>query len=286
MNTMASEPTTGLPIERIVATSDLSAFADLAITRSMVLAEHHGASLIIVHACAANETAEAERSLRDRAERIGAGDAEIDVRVGPPFVEIIRAAREVDADLIVTGAHGPSWHPLALTGSTAERVARKGDRPVLVVRQRAVTPYRRVVTAIDASQHAVEALEYALRLFDDADHSVVHGVKVLGTAKLRVIDPPGIRKLEDSALDAATDTIATLLEGVWTGGPAIIRYGDAAEVVADFATEWDADLVVAGTRGVGALPYVLLGSTAQRILRESPTDVMLVRHGPVAFELP
>ncbi|HUP00358.1 MAG TPA: universal stress protein [Gemmatimonadota bacterium] len=56
------------------------------------------------------------------------------VRHGKPFIEIIRAARDLTADVIVVGSHGQSGVAEALFGSTAEKVVRKASCAVLVVR--------------------------------------------------------------------------------------------------------------------------------------------------------
>lgn len=53
---------------------------------------------------------------------------------GPPFVEIIRYAREKDIDLIVLSTHGRTGLIHALMGSVAEKVVRKAPCPVLTVR--------------------------------------------------------------------------------------------------------------------------------------------------------
>jgi len=53
---------------------------------------------------------------------------------GPPFLEIIRYAKQHDVDLIVMGTHGRSALVHALMGSVAEKVVRKAPCPVLTVR--------------------------------------------------------------------------------------------------------------------------------------------------------
>ena len=53
---------------------------------------------------------------------------------GPPGAEIVKAAREWEADLIVIGSHGRHGITRALLGSVAEAVMREAPCPVLVVR--------------------------------------------------------------------------------------------------------------------------------------------------------
>lgn len=61
-------------------------------------------------------------------------DAVTHVRHGKPFLEIIRAARDLEADVLVIGSHGQSGLSETLFGSTAEKVVRKAPCAVLVVR--------------------------------------------------------------------------------------------------------------------------------------------------------
>lgn len=56
------------------------------------------------------------------------------LRVGAPFVEIVRAAETEGADLIVLGTHGRSGLAHVLLGSVAERVVQKAGCAVLTVR--------------------------------------------------------------------------------------------------------------------------------------------------------
>ena len=60
---------------------------------------------------------------------ISAGIAE-----GVPYVEIVRGAKALHADLIVIGTHGRTGLAHMMLGSVAERVVRTSDVPVLTVR--------------------------------------------------------------------------------------------------------------------------------------------------------
>jgi len=61
-------------------------------------------------------------------------DVEKMVVRGVPFAEIIKTARDKNADMIVIGTHGRTGIDHILFGSTAEKVVRKAACPVLTVR--------------------------------------------------------------------------------------------------------------------------------------------------------
>jgi universal stress protein A len=56
------------------------------------------------------------------------------IRHGAPFLEIIRCAEQIEADMIVCGTHGRTGLKHAIIGSVAEKVVRKSPCPVLSVR--------------------------------------------------------------------------------------------------------------------------------------------------------
>jgi nucleotide-binding universal stress UspA family protein len=61
---------------------------------------------------------------------------ETTILFGVPFVEIIKAARDKDIDLIVIGTHGRTGLAHMLIGSVAEKVVRKAPCPVLSVKSK------------------------------------------------------------------------------------------------------------------------------------------------------
>ncbi len=73
--------------------------------------------------------------LRDEADKMGVQIRTVK-REGIPADEIVKAAEEDDADLIVIGSFGQSALEKLLLGSVAEKVIRHAPCPVLVVRNK------------------------------------------------------------------------------------------------------------------------------------------------------
>ncbi len=67
-----------------------------------------------------------------------------------PFLEVLKAAREIPTDLIVLSTHGRTGLAHVLMGSVAERVVQKSPCPVFTVRPRAlkIPPEENVLSAI------------------------------------------------------------------------------------------------------------------------------------------
>ena len=80
-------------------------------------------------------TQAAHHALEALADEVGVPDAML--RDGPPAREILAAARERQAAMIVMGTHGRKGLAHALLGSVAEKVIRESDVPVLTVRTEA-----------------------------------------------------------------------------------------------------------------------------------------------------
>ena len=78
---------------------------------------------------------QAERALDAVAQRADGVALTSAVREGRPAAEICGYAREVDADLIVSGTRGRHGENRLLLGSVAEELVRRAPVPVLSVRQ-------------------------------------------------------------------------------------------------------------------------------------------------------
>ncbi|BAU50201.1 universal stress protein [Sulfurifustis variabilis] len=294
-------------LQAIVAATDLSPRAGHALARAIRLAREHGARLtaLTVVERAFSESpgsdsalraifrvsdgveeevlAGAERELRDEVARLARGKplaCDVRARLGSAFGEILNAARDTQADLIVLGAHGRHYLRGLLLGTTAARVARHGERSVLVVRKPASRPYRRVIVATDFSEHARRALRRARRLAPAAGIDLFHAYELWYEYRLRTgITSDEVQRLHLDYETQARERLAALAReaGLDPGvTPCVVRYGYAGNLVVKAAAERRADLVVVGTRGLTGLNYALLGSVAEHVLRESPCDVLVV----------
>jgi nucleotide-binding universal stress UspA family protein len=57
-----------------------------------------------------------------------------------------------------------------------------------------------------------------------------------------------------------------------------VRSGDPANEILQAAAELKSDLIVTGSRGLGTLDRLVLGSVARNVLIHAPCSVLIVRH--------
>ncbi|HEX9625775.1 MAG TPA: universal stress protein [Acidiferrobacterales bacterium] len=298
------------PIRRILAASDLSERADHALARAARLAGEHGAALTALSVVepqapggaedwlwpqgALPADLEAQVLAETRAQlaaRPGALGARVVVRAGKPFVEIIQEARADGAELIALGAHGGHYLQDLLLGTTAERVVRKSDRPVLVVKREPHSGYARVLVPLDFSEPAREALALAARAAPQARFTLLHAYDIWYEGRLRTggMTDEAIAQLHRDYAQQARGRMRTLARDAGLDvddADCLVRHGYPPTVIVQALRERDADLAVLGSHGRSGLRYVLLGSVAEHVLRESPCDVLVVHPKIAGFELP
>ena len=198
---------------------------------------------------------------------------------GRPCEAILDVADAVDAALVVIGPHGEHRGRLMdrLLGTTALRVVRHARRPVLVVggdgsRAFEVAAGRpsRVLVGVDFASGGAAALA-AARAFPGAELLLAHAMEDPFAADDTPLDWGELRSrwredLETRLMDLAGSSDARFL----------VAAGDPGRLLPRLAIEHRADLLVVGTHQGGALSRLLLGSTAERVLRESPVPVLVV----------
>jgi nucleotide-binding universal stress UspA family protein/predicted transcriptional regulator len=215
-------------------------------------------------------------------------DVATETAAGDPVDAILAASGRHGAAMIVMATHGRGGVERAAMGSVADKVMRLGDRPTLLVRP----PYlpvplrpvdlRRLMVPLDGSPLAEAALAPAVELAAaaGADLALVRvepwrteGVAPLGTV------PEFVRLEEEAAAEAQAylDSVCRRLPGGIEVSPYVLR-GRPAETLIDFARHEHIDLIVMTTHGRGGLRRLVLGSTADAVVRAG-VPALLVRPG-------
>ncbi len=214
---------------------------------------------------------------------------EVTLVVGHPLHEILQHAKHLHAALLVAGITGAGDHP-AGAGSVSAKLARKAAANVLLVRAGHDTPFAKIVACLDFSTHSAHVAE-AARDFAFADGKVVDFLHVWADpgALLGVIAPfgePGL-SMPAGAMPTREEQVARLqhqlhqeVRDFAAGIPTEESLHEDRNVgrgIADHAQAAGADLIVIGARGRSNLAYLLLGSTAERVLTRLPCSVLVVR---------
>lgn len=285
----------------VMAASDLSGPSRFALERARQIAASHGSACTAVHVVAEGAfedlrhlfgergAAAQEQVLADARERLAgivgapaASVADIGQRVvvGRVVEELVAQAGKLDAGLVVLGARGEGFLRHLVLGTTAERVLRKLQRPMLVVRQLPYAGYRRVLVAVDFSPASAAALRLASLVAPSAQRVLVHAYELPFESKLHFagVDDPAIQGYRRRAeAEARTRLEAFALQGGLRPGEArlIVGRGDPSRVVIEHQQDEGCDLIVVGKRGRGLVEELLLGSVTKHLLAESTTDVLV-----------
>lgn len=186
---------------------------------------------------------------------------------GDPAGEIVRAAGEAAADLIVMGRHSRDA-PAGIVGSVTERVIKEASCPVMVARSfpspQGGTP-RHVLCAVDLGQTAATTLGYAVAVANALEGDLL----VLDVAAPERV--PAARKALAALVAKAPVASRGLRQSVVTGAP--------YQQILAAARESRSDLVVIGSHAGGFADRPFLGSTTLRLLRESECPVLVVPVG-------
>jgi nucleotide-binding universal stress UspA family protein len=270
-----------LTLRTVLVATDLDRLSDTALDSAHRLAAAAGAALHVVHVREPQE-AEDAGAVWAVLRRAGVPEASAKLHLipGSPAETIRSLADRMAADVIVVGPHRERRHgtPGDALGGTARAIAERAYAPCLIAAQALPLPLERVVVPIDLSDTARGALlvglswTSALRAGAISDRETTLTVLHVDTVDEDIDKAPARsfdRELATLREDAA-DWAGVVVRGTRHKG------ADAAQAVADYATNQDADLVVLGTRGLGLDDMPRLGSVSAAITTRVRKPMLLV----------
>jgi len=216
---------------------------------------------------------------------------QVRAEIGLPADQLLAAARELHADLLVVGSRGRGQAASAMLGSVSAWLADHAICPVLVARMPRV---ERILLATDgsASARAIPAILARWGIFRHVPVDVVsvaHGPELpthgfITPWAVVASDGDGLDDADvDRHREIAESGACELVDGGWRAEP-LVRRGDAAHEILEAARDAGSDMIITGSRGLGDLQRLLVGSVAHHVLLHSRCSVLVMR-GRVRAEL-
>jgi nucleotide-binding universal stress UspA family protein len=203
-------------------------------------------------------------------EEAGATVTKAYLRGGRTTDEVLRLGDELDAGLLVVGSRGLRGMRRILMGSQSEDLVHHAHRPVLVVRRgENVWPPARIVAGDDFSKDAKKAAELAANL-----------ERLFGARMLLLHAVPRLPQASGEAVEATLEDRAGALKDFLEERPQTrVVAGDSAEVLIEAAQEGEGPtLVVVGSRGLGLVGRLRLGSVSTKVVRAGLGAVLVYPH--------
>jgi nucleotide-binding universal stress UspA family protein len=282
-------------IQKILCPIDFFPTSEAALSYAAAVAKNYAAKLRILHVIppvrtvfdlgghtgsvvkAAHE--DAQRRLGEMAKRVKTSgvSVSVEVRFGEIDHEILEAADELKANLVVAGTHGRRGFEQWLLGSVCERLLRRVRVPILTIgrvkRLARVPNIKRVMIGIDFSGGSNEVVSYGFSIAQEFQANVT----LIHAADLSLTDVADRYKL--SLLDGIRLELQKLIPPEapnWCDIATQVEFGVPYRSILKFADRENSDVIVLGTHGKSMLERTLLGSNAERVIRGAPCPVLAV----------
>jgi nucleotide-binding universal stress UspA family protein len=203
-----------------------------------------------------------------------------------PSDDVVRAAEEIGAGLVVLGSRGRGGMRRALIGSVSDSVVRHAHCPVMVVRGEPVVFPTKILLATDGSADAELAASIAADLAASTG-SELHVVAVFPAAGYvhpyyEVRFPEAAEQLRREGREEIQEVLDEQVKRVREAGENIpeahLRTGEPEKEIVALAEELGVGLIAMGSRGLGGIRRALMGSVSASVVRHAHCPVLMVRH--------
>jgi nucleotide-binding universal stress UspA family protein len=280
-------------LSRVVVATDFSAGALQALERALTLPLGLKGTVTVLHVIpddipgklAKQARAEANQSIekllvRAKPAVLAAGltpaRVEAEVLEGVPVKALSARARALKAELFVLGRHGRRPVADLFMGSTAQRLVRALEVPVLLVQTPAATPWKKALTATAIEPKASALLKLAATVAPAAE-LLAFNASLVPFEEYVTLSGEVTAAFRDECLEEATERLAGLVRSSGVAATASARSGDPRLLIIEEALAFHANLIVLGTHAPKGLKRLVLGSVAEWVLGHAVCDVLVAR---------
>ena len=202
----------------------------------------------------------------------------IDIEVARgPAANVLLHAIDADTRMAVVGSRGLGGFKGLLLGSVSRQVIEHAVCPVTVVGPAVIVDpvqLETMVVAIDGSTHGARALRFAAALAPSVNAKLVvaHALPPTASDQREIGEP---RRRLDARRDLVEEWCGPLREA-GIDHQIVVVEGDARSALLEVAHDREADLLVVGSRGLGPVAKLLLGSVASSLAQHGELPVTIV----------
>ncbi|NOT95663.1 MAG: universal stress protein [Nitrospira sp.] len=187
---------------------------------------------------------------------------------------ILKRAPKRDG-LLVVGSQGLDALDRFMLGSVSTNLIHHATCPVLVVKDAAV-PLRRITLATDGSAASAKALAFVVKNFQPDTSTGKGGHVPIHVTVIHAMPFIKYPELKAASRHLVEQNLRKLVKAGFTA-EAVYQLGKPAEEIMKVASKHQADLIVMGAKGLGAIARFLLGSVSTRVVQHSSCSVLVVR---------
>jgi len=139
---------------------------------------------------------------------------------------------------------------------------------------------RSVLLPVDGSRHAFEAALYVIGFARTHGAPAVHVVTIEPAPaawQTHGMESEEIQSLLSARAHSAMKSVVNALNEAGIAHRTYVKLGDPAETIAALAEELGCDTIVMGTRGIGGLAALALGSVTRKVLHLATVPVICVK---------
>jgi nucleotide-binding universal stress UspA family protein len=281
-------------MKNILIPTDLSARSDRALDKALNLAKNYDAKLTILHVIDEDNPEILHKDLSKLAKKrifetlegkTQGVDYKIEIVVGTPHAKVLQTALKVEADLVILGLHRHTNKNNSMMGKVIERVIKGSLKPVLVVKDPPKSEYKKILVATDFNSHSKNCLTLALRLFPDANFTLMHSyhmpfLGITGVSPSALEDD--YRKDCENEMKELSEEVVNKLSKAGSNNT-ISSYkiknkldnGSIIDVLNKEVLYSKPQLLVIGTRGRSGFSKMLSLNVAETFLIDPPCDVLV-----------
>lgn len=198
---------------------------------------------------------------------------DVTVEIGTSYKKIVSHAMAMNADLIILGSHSRSKLGYVFLGSTADKVVRYSPVPVMVCRLDRARAFSKILVPLDDSLDSQGSIAPA-KYFADLYHAELQLMSAIDLKEYYYL------AYEDVLNKVQVDTLARLnkirTDNALSLAP-LVQEGNASHSIVDLVRDdVNIGLVALMTHGRTGFKHLMLGSTAEAVVRYAPCSVLTI----------